>query len=644
MSKQQQNSTADGVAQELRQVLVSKLKFSPTNPRRQPNKQADEELRESIRRHGIIQPPVVRPMRTKNQDLEVVVGERRVRVAIALHLVEIWVIVRTLTTEQVRELQLVENAQRQDLNPYDQGRAYARLMSECGYSAKKIAEAVSKSVEHVYELLKLVDLEPTVLKAFLDPKHPLRKGHAIEIARLQPADQIRALKQWSSHYQPSVPDLRQWIAREIHRRLDATPWKKTDGKLVPEAGPCTTCPKRAGNNPEFYRGVKPDTCMDRACYEAKCRAWLNAQPATMPRISQDSWSRKQPKGVYGGQQFHEITGKRDRCPSAQPGVVIDGHRRGALIQVCVDPQCTKHGSGDYKPTAAQAARLQKEREQEQRELEIRRRMLDQIAARVPNVLGQRELLIIATVFVDRAEVPNLGHMCQQFDLLQGREEAPSYDERAEAVIEHLRTLTAPELGKALAGWALQHWQRAPWSGPDRLVEAAQTYGVDIERIRREVVGEHKKQSRKPPRRDLRTSAKPAPVEAKPQPPAKNFVERMRQAKEADDGRVIIGEHESAIQDLEESLAFEPTVGENASGFGYRGFSTVQPREWKAVLKRAHAKDVAAAKQLEELIQQGKDFEPIFETLHQAELARRDLRTSANPTAETGSAAAAAAAV
>jgi ParB family chromosome partitioning protein len=130
-------------------------------------------LVESIRRHGVLQPIVVRP---SAGGFEVVAGERRWRAAEAAGLSSIPAIVRSLTDQEALELALVENLQREDLNPIERARAYRRLTHEFGLTQEQIAERVGKSQPSVANALRLLHL-PAQIQASLELGR-ISEGHA----------------------------------------------------------------------------------------------------------------------------------------------------------------------------------------------------------------------------------------------------------------------------------------------------------------------------------------------------------------------------------------------------------------------------------------------------------------------------------
>ncbi len=159
-----------------RRVPVEYLEPSPLQPRRDFPEEELEALAESIRAHGLLQPILVRPARGPGAAYEIVAGERRWRAAQRAGLDEVPVVVREIDDRGALELALVENLQREDLDPLEEAEAYARLMREFGRGQEEVARAVGRSRSHVANTLRLLQLPETV-RAMVK-RGELTAGHA----------------------------------------------------------------------------------------------------------------------------------------------------------------------------------------------------------------------------------------------------------------------------------------------------------------------------------------------------------------------------------------------------------------------------------------------------------------------------------
>jgi ParB family transcriptional regulator, chromosome partitioning protein len=156
-------------------VPVEKLIPNPLQPRRDFPEAALQELAASLRRKGIIQPLIVRPVAATDQ-YEIVAGERRWRAAQIAQLHELPVIIRDFDDTEVLEVAIIENIQRADLNAMEEALGFRQLMDRFGHTQEKLAESLSKSRSHIANLLRLLAL-PEEVQAFVrDGK--LSAGHA----------------------------------------------------------------------------------------------------------------------------------------------------------------------------------------------------------------------------------------------------------------------------------------------------------------------------------------------------------------------------------------------------------------------------------------------------------------------------------
>ena len=156
------------------QLPVSQLQPGKYQPRRHFDEEALTELSDSIERHGIMQPIMVRVV-AKNS-YEIIAGERRWRAARLAKLTMVPVIIREVNDTQALELALIENIQRADLNPLEEAAGYQRLMDEFNYTQEKLAPIVGKSRSHIANLLRLLKL-PDSVKRRIDSGE-LTMGHA----------------------------------------------------------------------------------------------------------------------------------------------------------------------------------------------------------------------------------------------------------------------------------------------------------------------------------------------------------------------------------------------------------------------------------------------------------------------------------
>lgn len=240
---------------QLKQIDVNQLKRGAYQPRRFIDENELQELASSIQKHGVMQPIVIRPIEDSETPYEIIAGERRWRAAKLAGLAEIPAIVRDLTDQVAIALALIENIQRQDLNPIDQALALQRFHEEFGLSHQEIADTVGKARTTVSNLLRLLSLADEIKD--LMQQGQLDMGHARAILTMKAKDQIQIAKiviekslsvrqteqlvrDWNTPKQdklrdPQAPDVQQ-LTQKLSERFSASVKldynKQGKGKLV----------------------------------------------------------------------------------------------------------------------------------------------------------------------------------------------------------------------------------------------------------------------------------------------------------------------------------------------------------------------------------------------------------------------------
>jgi len=174
---------------QLQQIAVGQLKRGTYQPRRFIHEQDLQELAASIKKHGVMQPIVIRPVDDAEHPYEIIAGERRWRAAQIAGLTEVPAIVRDLTDQVAIALALIENIQRQDLNPIDQALALQRFHEEFGLSHQEIADTVGKARTTISNLLRLLSLTEEVKTLMQEGQ--IDMGHARAILTIKSQDQIK---------------------------------------------------------------------------------------------------------------------------------------------------------------------------------------------------------------------------------------------------------------------------------------------------------------------------------------------------------------------------------------------------------------------------------------------------------------------
>lgn len=257
-------------------IPIDCIEASKTNPRKIFAEDKLEDLAASIRKHGVAQPILVRPVRTDDAGVtwfEIVAGERRFRASKLAGKTTVPAIVRKLEDIEALEIQVIENLQRQDLHPLEEAEGYEVLMKEAKYNGEAMAEKVGKSKAYIYASLKLCALGEKTRKMFYDGL--LTKSTALLVARI-PVQKLQedAAVDITTGYRGvmSTRDAFQHIENNYMLNLKKANFKPSDAELIPAAGSCSSCPKRSGNQPEVFNDVSADVCTDPVCFKSKTEA------------------------------------------------------------------------------------------------------------------------------------------------------------------------------------------------------------------------------------------------------------------------------------------------------------------------------------------------------------------------------------
>jgi ParB family chromosome partitioning protein len=504
-------------------IRLENIRESSTNPRRVFDEAKLKELAENIRAHGVLQAILVRPIPGGPEgSFELVAGARRYRASKLAGKESIPATVRELTDAECREIQLIENLQRADIHELDEALGYRALkdLDPALYTVENIAAKVGKSCAYVYGRMKLADLIPAVQTAFYDAR--LTVAHALEIARLQPQDQERALAECFPGHRTtasilkdrkaeacSVRQLRDWIEREIHLDLKHAPFDSGDANLLPAVGPCTGCPKRTGNNPLLFPEIRNKSlCTDPACYQAKVQAFVQLRIGPLVKDGQKplqisespSWQvrTKASNTLYEGQ--YRRAERAEECPNTQAAVIVDGRHAGTVLHVCIDERCKIHRQFSHYEMSPQereqrrkiafAARVQKE---------SRHRILQAVREKLPGELARADFEMVALDYFKRLGHDNHHRLFQVY----GWEEKKTKTSWGGTSVDHeklaraqVSRMTTADLNRFVVLCSLVPDLYCPGYSPAEtlykeanLLQAAARYKVDAAKIKAAVTSE-----------------------------------------------------------------------------------------------------------------------------------------------------------
>jgi ParB/RepB/Spo0J family partition protein len=325
---------------EFRTIPIGQVHESPLNPRRRFHEGKLQELAASITSHGVLTPLLARPM--AGGGFELAAGHRRLRAATLCEFAALPVLVREMSDAEFIEVLTIENLQREDVHALEEAQGFMDLLTHAGYDVARIAARVGRSHRYVYDRLRLLQLVPELQRIFADDV--ITPGHAVLLARLSPADQLRAVAdsnalfnlgsrfkggelELDDHRKPmAVRELQAWI--DQHVRFSPT------AADVPELFPQTA--ELVSSTLEMKLKVIPIT-----------NNW-HVDPGAKPEdgsrtYTSSSWARAD------GQH------KSKTCDRAVMGVIVVGPGRGEAFKVCVDKKkCTTHWGGEIRDAAQRA--------------------------------------------------------------------------------------------------------------------------------------------------------------------------------------------------------------------------------------------------------------------------------------------------
>ncbi|MWW26028.1 ParB/RepB/Spo0J family partition protein [Algibacter lectus] len=257
--------TQSAIGLQVQELGVGRIIPDPMQPRKTFNEEALRQLSESIEEHGVLQPITVRK---SGKDYVIVMGERRYRASKLAKKKTIPSIVREYDNNDVLEIQIIENLQRQDVAPTEEAEAVAFLSEK--YSPTEISKRLGRTENFVRQRLKLAGL----IEGF---KGFVRNGEmtislGVGVALFEPEEQQMMLETMGEDF--NAHQINQMIKNQTYD-LEKAPFDVDDEKLITKVGACTTCPFNAANQGNLFGDGKM-VCTKSACYETKkSKSFLN---------------------------------------------------------------------------------------------------------------------------------------------------------------------------------------------------------------------------------------------------------------------------------------------------------------------------------------------------------------------------------
>jgi ParB/RepB/Spo0J family partition protein len=525
--------------------------FSLTNPRKRKGLDIDSinALASNIKVHGLLQPIVVRPLpgaraadtfegREEGQPLptyELVCGERRLRACRIAGLASIPMLVRNLDDEAALQLQLVENIEREDLDPMEEAEGFELLRAKLGYSVEQIAERIGrgKGESYVYKTMKLLALTPESREAMYEGH--LGRSTGLLVARYPTGQQpavVEFIKSLAVNGEPApFRTVEPKVFTRFNLGLKAAVFDIRDATLLADCGACTNCPKRTGASADLFNdGDQEDSCTDPDCFAAKREAHIelvkerarkegltviegDEARAAVPtpyalwrvgyeRLENEAYTETGNDGVEREVTFGDALKKLGK-KAPKPMILINPHTGAAeeviseeLADKLVDQFAPAEDAGTERPAKSSSSAREDNRPEDVRALDshdvhraVMLRLFDAIRSRERT---EQDMLLIAGMFSllvwedDPDSSPLLEYLGWSPDL-----EEIGYDEIHTAILERLKALPVADVAAATTMLAVE----CAFFRQDRAGEVAiaQSYGVDVLAVRDKVAEDLERQ-------------------------------------------------------------------------------------------------------------------------------------------------------
>ena len=346
--------------QNVKEISLSDLQVSKVNPRTYFDEEKLKELAESIKVKGVISPILVRPLKLKDSDnkdkpvlavlakdvvngkFEIVYGERRFKASLLAKLKAIPAIVRVLTDAEVLELQVIENLQREDLNPIEEAQGFKALLEQCKYTQEKLAGKIGKSQGYIAARLALLNLTDDFQKDIASAK--LLPGHVKHLMVI--ADRPKILtairKEMGSHKeQLTVRAFESIVGTVLGRQAKQLTNSSYGGGPEFNTKDCNDCEFKRTTQSSY--GSPEKKCVNSDCYNKKQRLARKAQTERVKeKISKG--------GVVDESQLNNVVRLNDyrckfdvktckRCEKRKIAKSKDFHGKVKSEEVCIDKEC-----------------------------------------------------------------------------------------------------------------------------------------------------------------------------------------------------------------------------------------------------------------------------------------------------------------
>lgn len=516
--------------------------FSLNNPRRRRGLDIDSlnHLASSIKAQGLAQPILVRPLpgsraadtfQDREEGLplpiyELVCGERRLRASRIAGMGTIPMLVRELDDAAALELQLVENIEREDLDPMEEAEGFELLREKLGYSVEQIADRIGrgKGESYIYKTMKLCDLVPEAREAMYAGQ--LGRSTGLLVARYRAEQQIDVVAFIKSMAVRGEPAPYRTVSPAVFKRFNLTlataVFDIQDASLVVGVGPCSSCPKRSGNQGDIFGDDKDseDSCTDPDCFDSKRAAHIGqvkdqaakdgikvidedearkAIPSAYARymigysrLTDTAYTEEGNDGVEREVTFEDALRKMGK-KAPKPRLLINPHT-GAAEKVITDDLANQ--LADLAPGAEKIERRAPTARVDDRPEEVKalddHRVNRAVTLRIFDAIRTHErcaaelLLVAESLIVEGITDNDLGY----FEAYLGWDtdtEDKEYEEVQQIVRDKLKALPGDQLAQLLVMAGLER------AGSEFLPATATAYGIDILAVRDKVAEDLEKQ-------------------------------------------------------------------------------------------------------------------------------------------------------
>ncbi len=376
-------------------LTLDKLKEASFNPRKHYRNMV--ELTESVRKHGVIAPLLVR-LPAGSSQWEILGGHRRFRAAKAANVITVPVqVIENVDDKTAIELCMLDNLHNEQPHPLDEAVGLNAMVQQ-GSTVSYLADRLDKSESYIYNRLRLITLSEAWQEKFFCDALGVKAG--MMLARLQPDQQGKAYEKFFDadavgdnalwEQDPSPRNVEQWIEGNTARLLSEVHFKLADKDLVPAAGACTKCPKRSEAAGMLFEEIaKDDRCLDPECMRGKVLAHVDREIKRRPELVELSTTYETKTRERGLAPTNWMrVDEADKCGHSVTGMVVEGYQGvGEVPTVCLrESGCPTHfpkTGGGYDGSQSSWDKQQKaESVKRKRELIVRARIVDELLPKV----------------------------------------------------------------------------------------------------------------------------------------------------------------------------------------------------------------------------------------------------------------------